>query len=217
MAASMSLQKITRPVAQYLDEFGSEPFVAGLGEASQDAADVKLPDEPAVADPSVLLLAAREEGFGEGRAAANAEYETQITRERLAFEAQLAAERQRWAGQEGETLSGAIKASFVEVESNIAASVERILTPFVVDAMRRRMVELLTEHINVLLGGSERPIIAIHGPEDLLAKLRDKLDASACAIAFSPDFSIYVQIVAGQTMIESRIGAWLERIKSLPE
>jgi hypothetical protein len=217
MAASMSLRKITRPVAQYLDEFGSEPLVAGWGEASQDAADAERPDEPAVLDPSALLLAAREEGFGEGRAAANAEYETQIARERLAFEARLAAERQRWAGQEGETLSGAIIAGFVEVESNIAACVERILRPFVADAMRRRMVELLAKHINMLLGGSEQPIVAIHGPEDLLVKLREKLDADAFAITFSPDSSIDVQIIAGQTMIESRIGAWLERIKLLPE
>lgn len=214
----MSARKTARPVALYLDEFGPAPLAAiSFGEASQDAANLDLTDEEAVQIPSVLLQAAREEGISEGRAAASAEYETHIARERLAFETRLAAERDKWARQESEILSGGIKASFADVESNIAVSVERVLTPFVAGAMRRGMVDLLAENVGVLLDGSERPVIAIHGPEDLLAMLREKLGAHSSAIEFSPDTSIDVRIVAGHTMIESRIGAWLERIKSLPE
>ena len=47
--------------------------------------------------------------------------------------------------------------------------------------------------------------------------LREKLAAISGAIDYSPDDSIDVRIVADQTMIESRIGTWLERIQSLPE
>lgn len=119
--------------------------------------------------------------------------------------------------QESEKLSDGIKAAILDVESNIAGSVERILTPFVVESMRRRMVDLLAEHVGALLGGSEGPMVKIHGPQDLLAMLREKLAEVSCTIDFSADASADVRIIAGQTMIESRIESWLERIKSLPE
>ncbi|WGJ14485.1 hypothetical protein QEV83_17945 [Methylocapsa sp. D3K7] len=210
----MSHRKITCPVARYLDEFGSAPVVSGLDEASQDGAGVGLLEAPAAPDPEALLLAAREQGFDEGCAAAAAGHETLMAQERLQSESRLASERQRWSSQEGETLARAIKDGFAVIESNIAASVERVLAPFVVEALRRKMVELLAENLGVLLGGSEQPLVEIYGPEDLLAMLREKLGSGARAIAFSPESAIDVRIIAGQTMIESRMEAWLECIKS---
>jgi hypothetical protein len=209
---------LTRPVAQYLVRFGPpQPPEEASGETNYDAASLDLLEEPAVEDPEVSLQAARDEGVTQGYAAARAEYEAQFLQDRLAFEARLIAERDRWTCQESEKLSEDIKASFVDVESNIACIVERLLTPFIIDALRRRMIELLAETVSVLLGGRERSIIEIRGPEDLLAMLREKLAAFSGAIDYSPDDSIDVRILADQTMIESRIGAWLERIQSLPE
>ena len=213
----MRTPMMARPVAHYLVEFGPPSLVEASGETSHGAACLDLQDEPAVEDPEVSLQAARDEGVTEGHAAARAEYAAQLLQERLAFEARLAAERDRWTRQESEKLSEDIKAIFVEVESNIAGCVELALTPFVVDALRSRMIDLLAETVGTLLGGRECPIVEIHGPEDLLAMLREKLAAFSGAIDYSPDDSIDVRIVADQTKIESRIGAWVERIKSLPE
>ena len=208
---------MARPVAHYLVEFGPLPPLEATDEIGHGAACVDLLDEPVAEDPADLLQAARDEGITEGYATARSEYEAQLLQERLAFEALLAAERDKWTRQESTTLSEDIKVAFAEVESNIAGSVERILTPFVVEALRRKMIDLLVENIGVLLGGGERPIVEIHGPEDLLSALRAKLAAFSCAINYSPEVSTDVRIVADQTMIESRIGAWLERIRSLPE
>jgi hypothetical protein len=208
---------MARPVAHYLVEFGSPPVMEALVETSHGASGQDQPDEPVVEDPEISLQVARDMGVSEGHAAARAGYEAQLLQEKLAFDAHLAAERDRWTREESERISQDIKAIFVEVESNIAEYVERILAPFVVDALRRRMTDLLAENVGVLLGGSEHLIIEIHGPEDLLAMLREKLAAFSSAIDYLPDDSIDVRIIADQTKIESRIGAWLERIKSLPE
>ncbi len=213
----MKTPMLARPVAHYLVEFGPLPLAEALENPSQDAVCPEPPDDPAIEDPGVSLQAARDEGVSEGRAAARSDYEAELLQERLAFEARLSAERDRWTRQESEKLSEDIKAIFAEVELNIAGCVERVLTPFVVDAMRRKMIDLLAESVGVLLGGKDRPIVEIHGPEDLLAMLREKLAAFSGAIGYSPDNSIDVRIIADQTRIESRIGAWLERIKALPE
>ncbi len=125
----MSHGKITCPVARYLDEFGSAPVVPDLDEVSRASADAGLLDSPVAPDPEALLLAAREQGFDEGRAAAAASHETLMAQERLLSEARLATERQRWSSQEGETLARAIKDGFVAIESHIAASVERVICP----------------------------------------------------------------------------------------
>lgn len=213
----MSHRKTTCPVARYLDELGSAPVVPDLDEVSRASADAGPLEALVAPDPKALLLAAREQGFDEGRAAAAASHETLMAQERLLSEGRLVSERQRWSSQEGETLARAIKDGFVAIESHIAASVERILAPFVVEAMRRKMVDHLAENLGVLLGGSEQPVIEIHGPEDLLAMLREKLGTGACAIAFSPEAAIDVRIIAGPTIIESRMEAWLEYIKLQPE
>ena len=92
--------------------------------------------------------------------------------------------------------------------ASLLASLGGTPTP---EAVERRMSELQQLVATAAGTRSER------GPEDLLAMLREKLAAFSGAIDFSLDNSIDVRIVADQTKIESRIGAWVERIKSLPE
>jgi hypothetical protein len=184
-----------RPVAHYLVEFGPPPLAEAIDEIDHGAACVDFPDEPVAEDPVDLLQAARDEGVAEGYATARSECDVQLLQERQAFEARLAAERDKWTRQESEKLGGAVKAAFAEIESNIAGSVERVLTPFVVEALRRKMIDLLAENVAILLGGRERPIVEIRGPEDLLAMLREKLAAFSCAINYSPEDSIDVRIV----------------------
>lgn len=208
---------IARPVAQVLVQFGSAEHQEGAGPVGRDTACPELPYNSPVEDFSLAIQLAREEGVAEGFAKARTEHEAQLTQERLAFETRLASERQTWTRQESETLSEKIEAVFAEVESNIAGSVERVLRPFVADALRGRIIDLLAEHVGALLRGSECPVIEISGEEDLLALLRERLSASSCAIHYSPKDSIDLRVVAGQTIIESQIEAWIERIKSLPE
>jgi hypothetical protein len=213
----MRAPMMARPVAHYLAEFGAPPLEQAIDDTGNGAASVELQDEPVAEDPTDSLQAARDEGIAEGYGTARSEYEAQFLQERLAFEARLTAERDKWTRQESIKLSGDIKAAFAEVESRIAGSVECIIRPFIVEALRRKMIDLLAENIGILLSGRERPVVEIHGPEDLLAALRKKLSPFSCAINYSPEASIDVRVVADQTMIESRIGEWLDRIRSLPE
>lgn len=212
----MKTRMMARPIAQYLAEFGASPLADVLGDASPVTIPCP-PDEPVTEDLMLSLQRARDEGMSEGYAAARDEYEAQLQRVRLSFEARLTAEREVWTRQESEKLSEDIKAIFAEIESNIAGCVERVLKPFVIECLRRQMIDLLAEAVGVLLSGGESPLIEIRGPEDLLAMLREKLAILSGTINYSPDDSVDVRIVAGQTLIESRIGAWAERIKSMPE
>lgn len=206
---------IPRPVAHYLIHFEPADGAQAPGEAATGDPSPEPPDEPPVEDPALAVQSARDEGFAEGLAAARGEYEARIEQERLAFEARLAAERERWAREESETLGEKIETAFAAIESNIAGSVERVLKPFVIGELRGQMIDMLAGNIGVLLRGKDHPVIEIRGPEDLLAMLRAKLPAHSAGVEYFPGDSIDVQIVAGQTAMDTQLEAWIQRIGAL--
>ncbi|MCI0598586.1 MAG: hypothetical protein L0Y50_00450 [Beijerinckiaceae bacterium] len=208
---------MARPVAHYLVRFEPPGSAASRGDASRGNEAPDLPEEISNDDLALSVRAAREEAFAEGLATAGREYEARLAGERQEFESRLAALRDNCLRQESEKLSQKIQAALDMAESNIAGSVARILRPFVNDAVRRKTVDQLAENVGVLLRGRERPFIEIRGPEDLLAKLRETLSSSTAAIDYCPDDTIDVQVVSGETMIESQLAAWAARIGTSEE
>lgn len=208
---------MARSVAQYLMRFASSDSAQAIVEEPSERIEpvpcAGLPLE----NPVLANRVAREEGVSEGLEMARAEYEARLMLEKHAFEARLGAERNKWAEQESEKLSEKIESAFAKVESNIGESVEAVLRPFLVDALRRKIVDLLAEHVGALLRGGADPVIKIYGAEGLLAALREKLSARSAAIEYAPGDMIEVEVVSGRTIIETRIAAWIERINSLPE
>jgi hypothetical protein len=206
-----------RPVAQYLVRFGAqdapEPAVA-----TQDELTVLPLSAPAPAeDLAVSLEQAREEGHAEGLAAARAEHAAERARETLLFEARLSAERARWTKEESEKLATRFAAALAETEADIAASVARVLRGFLIEVLRRKAVDELADDVRALLEGKEHPIVEISGAADLLAMLRERLSRFADAIEYAPDQSPDVKVVADQTIIETRIEAWIERVEAISE
>lgn len=206
---------MARPVAPYLVRLDPAD---GLQPAAAIRPAEACPEEavaPAAPDRELAVQAAREDGLAEGLAAARAELDTRLAQEREAFAARLAAERAAWARQEGETLGARIEAAFAAVESNIAASLEKVLRPLILDAVRGKTIDELAEHIGLLLRGAERPVVEIRGPGDLLAKLRERLSALSASIEYVASSSVEVEVVLGQTAIETQLGAWTARLGPL--
>jgi len=208
---------MARPVAHYLVKFDLADSAATRGEAPRGIEAPDLPEEPSDDDAGRAVLAAKEEAFAAGFAAAGREFEARLAKERQEFEMQLAAERENCIRQESEKLSEKIKAALEMAEANIAGSIARVLRPFVVDAVRRKSVDQLVEHVAALLRGRERPFIEIRGPVDLLARLREAFPPSTAAIDYIPDDSIDVKVAAGETMIESQLALWVTRIRQSEE
>jgi hypothetical protein len=120
----------------------------------------------------------------------------------------LAAERENWAREESETLCEKIQAAFVAVESNIAGCVARILRPIVVDTARPKIVDVLSETVGVLMRGQRCPMLSISGPEDLLTALRERLSHFSATFEYALNEAVDVQIIAGETVIESQLSAF---------
>jgi hypothetical protein len=201
------------PVSRYLIQFGAEeepkpvtiaePFVDVLQPLSAK------PDE-AHETQAALLEAAREEGRIEARAIAQAQYEATLANMKLAYENHLGEERNAWVADESAKFGAALTDAVAQLESRLADSIDAILRPFLIESLRRQMIDELVNDVNVLLAG-ESPVIEISGASDILVALQEKLASSQVAIDYKPNDSIDVRIVAHHTIIESQLRAWIER------
>lgn len=207
-----------RSVADVLISFGArEPVaVAGEGAATTDAMGL---DSEAADDETqeTAIAAARQEGVSEGLARAAAANEAALEAERGAFAARLAAERSRWARDEGHVLADKVTAGLGEIETRIAARAARVLRELLADRLIERAIRELAEHIHALLSGADGKVVQVTGPEDLVAALSEKLEGASAAIDFRPGASADVRIVCDDTLVESRLEAWLARLASLVE
>ena len=207
---------MARPAADYLVHFGPQDGVEARNEIpSVDLCGDLLEEQPGD-DPEAAFLAARENGFAEGIASANSEWEAKLAQERQAFEMRLATERENWAREEGEKLAEKIQAALAEIESNIAGCVARILKPMIIEATRAKIVGLLAENVGVLLRGQKCPTLAIAGPEDLVTALREKLSPLSAEFEYSLNKSIDVRVNVGETLI-AQLAAFAGRIETHEE
>ncbi|WOJ88648.1 hypothetical protein RZS28_12585 [Methylocapsa polymorpha] len=206
-----------RPVAQYLARFGSRNPPDAVTAPQEELTCLPLAVQAPAEDHLLLIQMAREEGVAEGLAAARAEHAAALAQEKLLFEGRLSADRERWTKDESERLAEKLLMAFAAIEASIAASVARVLRAFLIDLLRRKAVDELSDDVRALLGGREHPIVEISGPTDLLAALRERLSRFPDAIEYAANQSADVKVVADQTIIETRIEAWIERINALSE
>lgn len=203
-----------RPVAQYLT-----PFDAPVSpEASDDGRldwEERLGQAGVAQDLAQQAQSARADAFAEGLAAGKQALEQALEAERGAFTARLESERASWAEEEGAKLGEALQAALASIEAGIAARVACILRPFIGAALRDRAIAELQEAIGVVVRADQ--MIEISGAPDLIASLRERLAGAAAAIVWRPNSATEVRVVADQTVIESRIGAWMQRIEARME
>ncbi len=205
-----------RPVGLYLAPFNA-PASPQRGDDARLAWE-DLPDQIASEDEGVAAMArsVREDAYAEGLAAGAEALEKTLEAERRAFAARLADERAGWAAEEGARLGDALQAALAGIEARIAASVARILRPLIGAALRGKAVDELHNAIGPMLR-ADQAMIAISGAPDILAALQGRLADAPAGITFTPNASTDVQIVADQTIIESRISAWVGRIEAKGE
>jgi hypothetical protein len=88
------------------------------------------------------------------------------------------------------------------------------LLPFLADAVRDKAIESLVQQIAALTGNSPVPVFKVTGPRDLLDLVRTQLEASRrTGIEYEAAETSEVRVVADQTVIETQISAWSERLK----
>ncbi|RXG99959.1 hypothetical protein LRP30_36320 [Bradyrhizobium sp. C-145] len=169
------------------------------------------PPSPAAEAPPVNLL---DDAYRRGHAAGVAEGEARLAEERVRSAIRLGEERAKWSDQQAATIVNGFETACREIETNIASSVARILLPFLTEAVRDKAIESLVEQIAALTGNSPVPAFKVTGPSELLDLVKAQLEkARRTGIAYEAADTFEVRVVADQTVIETQISAWSERLK----
>lgn len=156
---------------------------------------------------------AYERGVAAGKAAVLAEIETRLETERVYYAQQLELERFTWANREAEKLAEQFASGLRTIETEIADVTARILKPFLAETALQKGVAELLEALDLLINKNQGVTIEIFGPEDLLQLIREKLRDRNVAALFSPGDDVDVRVVAGQTILETGLGAWMEQLR----
>lgn len=169
------------------------------------------PAAPVTEAPPVNLL---DDAYRRGHAAGVAEGEAKLAEERVRSAIRLGEERAKWSDQQAVAIVSGFEAACREIETNIASSVARILLPFLTEAVRDKAIGSLVEQVAVLTGNSPVPVFKVTGPSELLDLVKTQLEASRrTGIAYEAADIAEVRVVVDQTVIETQISAWSERLE----
>ncbi|MDH2349318.1 hypothetical protein QCM77_28605 [Bradyrhizobium sp. SSUT18] len=169
-----------------------------------------LPAPKAEAPPANVL----DDAYRRGHAAGVAEGDARIAEERVRSAIRLGEERAKWSDQQAVAVVSGFETACREIETNIASSVARILLPFLADAVRDKAIGSLVEQIAALTGNSPVPVFKVTGPSELLDLVKTQLEtARRTGIEYEAADTFEVRVVADQTVIETQITAWSERLK----
>ena len=123
-------------------------------------------------------------------------------------------ECEAWTREQADRLADVIREASAELEERLSAAIAPILVPLLEASVAQRALEDLRTLMVPLLEREDRPVLKISGPADLVEALREKLnDPPACVFEASdqPD----VRVVAGETVLETQIRDWVERLRQM--
>ncbi|MCP3371991.1 hypothetical protein [Bradyrhizobium cajani] len=187
-----------------------QPQAQPQRQAAQPQLQSPLPVPEPEAPPVNLL----DDAYRRGHAAGVAEGDARVAEERVRSAIRLGEERSKWSDQQAVAIVSGFEAACREIETNIASSVARILLPFLADAVRDKAIGSLVEQIAALTGNSPVPVFKVTGPSELLGLVRTQLEAARhTGIEYEAAETPEVRVVADQTVIETQIATWSERLK----
>lgn len=188
------------------------PFTAKLPGAGRPAQQIAPPP-----DVEAFVRAAREEGRREGEARAAQAADQALVAQAEAHAGMLVAERRRWAETEASVLAAAFAERFQILEGRLAQSTARALLPFLADGLRREALRELQEIVAPLTEDGRYAAVSISGPEDLVSALAAHLGLAAATLVTRFDAGPDVRVQVDDTVIETRLRAWGERLGTLVE
>ncbi|MFC5069772.1 hypothetical protein [Flaviflagellibacter deserti] len=135
-----------------------------------------------------------------------------LSEQAVAFTEKLEAERKAWVEEQATILSSTLVAAIDGLETRIADTAAKVLKPFLAERSREKALAELTDCVVRILADPAHPVLAISGPQDLLDSLSTALGTDAGSVAFEPNASADIRVIAGETILETRIQEWVARL-----
>lgn len=207
-------------IANLISDFSSPTLGDGLGIAIlrrvkqvQEAESNRAPSpEERKAE---LIQSVSEQVRMEEREAARLRLEQALEEERERHREELATSREIWVQQEALQLSAQIVNAVGNLETVLSEKVARILAAVIPEALKQNAIAEFTEILGTILSGESASLLRVTGPEDMLSAIKAGMALREGLVEFVPTDEVEVTMVAGDTMVQTQLGAWADRLQAL--
>lgn len=208
-----------QPLHRFLEEFGSDVSSGPpLGGFRPQVVETKPPQpDPVIAQ----LQESYARGYEDGEAKARSEAEAQAAELAADFDRQLE-EAKRALGQDiAKRLAVELRGGIERAEARLAAHVAAVLMPVLETALAESATRGLVDEIGGMLRSRQSMTIEVSGPEPLVDRVRQTIEASEMLkaaitdIRFSSGPGPEVRVTLADSIVETRLTEWLARIKEV--
>ncbi|MDZ4790691.1 MAG: hypothetical protein SGJ17_05695 [Hyphomicrobiales bacterium] len=172
----------------------------------------RLPEFFSLGARSAKSIDASAQGYADGVAQTRIEYELLLARQIVDFQNRLIQERKRWAADEGERLAEKLHNGLRSVHASVGDTAARVIAPFMTETLENRAAAEFVASLEAALmnGGTD---IQIKGPPDLLRAMQDKFQDDKARVTFTPADTCDLEVKMDDSIIETCIGRWIEKIR----
>ncbi|CTQ75022.1 hypothetical protein [Roseibium alexandrii] len=179
--------------------------------------DVIMPDhraEPVLSDEE-LRRAEYERGLSEGDERTRHHYEALLQQERERHASDLEEERIRFEMRESANVAAAIDGFLEITEKRLSYSVSKLLMPFLKQSTIDQLVKAFAKQLTQLAEVPGGTSIRMRGPETLVAQVIQQLPDLKDHIQVQHADQVELEAFFDETVIETRLGAWLGQLDAL--
>lgn len=151
----------------------------------------------------------------EEREAARGRLDQALEAEQERHREELAVQRQIWVEQEAQQLSMQIVTAVGSLEGVLSDQAGRILAAVIPEALRQNAIVEFQEALRTILSGETGRLVKVTGSQDLLAAIEAGMALHDGVVEFIPSEAVDVTLVAGDTIVQTQLGAWSDRLRSL--
>jgi len=207
-------------IANLISDFSDSAAPEGTGigilrRVRQSPEPETAPAQNTIDRQAELIQAVEARVRAEEREAARERLEQALKGEQDRYREELAVQREIWVEQEAQQLSMQIATAIGNLEAVLSERIARILASVIPEALRQSAITEFTEILGVMLSGEAGALLKVSGPSDVLAAIKAGLGAHDGAVEFSPSDAVEVTLIAGDTIVQTQVGAWAERLQTL--
>jgi hypothetical protein len=153
-----------------------------------------------------------ERGRQMAEAAANLRFAERLEAQAHELSLSHAAERARWASEEGEKLADALDRAIASLEERLQDDIARLLRPFLEEKLRAKVVADFGDALRTLLKNAGGTRIEVSGPSDLVEKFVGAVPARIDIVQAHDTAGCDVTARCDATVIETHLRQWLDAI-----
>lgn len=207
-------------IANLISDFSSPAKGDGLGisvlrrvKQVQEVETERIPS--AEERKAELIRSVADQVRSEEREAARLRLEQALEEERERHREELAVQREIWVQQEALQLSSQIVTAVGNLEVVLSEKVARILAAVIPEALKQNAIAEFTQILGTILSGESVSLLRVTGPEDILAAIRAEMVLREGLVEFVPTDDVEVTLAAGDTMVQTQLSTWAERLQAL--